>query len=243
MTRICPSCGRETKVVVRGLCPECYVRHYGILSIEEKHEYEICRYCGSIRIKGKWIQVHSFHEAVNNIAYYIVRRSIDHAMRTGSYAKNIKLERIEYETMPNWSTKISLHIKADIDDVPVREIKIITIRLRPSICPLCKVRVSGEYDTVLQIRGKYDPDKLENNIYMEILKLGLSRSFVDLVRIKKQINVYFSDRGSALKLAKSLSKYYKSKISGIEHEQVTVTSSGKKRTRKTVTLHLNDTAS
>ncbi|MEB3759476.1 MAG: 60S ribosomal export protein NMD3 [Desulfurococcales archaeon] len=243
MTRICPSCGRETRIVVRGLCPECYVRHYGILSIEEKHEYEICRYCGSIRIKGRWIQVNSFQEAINNIVHYIVKRSIEHAMRTGSYAKNIKLERIEYETMPNWSTKISLHIKAVIDDVPVREIKTITVRLRPSICPLCKVRVSGEYDTVLQIRGRYDPDQLENNIYMEILKLGLTRSFVDLVRIKKQINIYFSDKGSALKLAKSLSKYYKSKISGIEHEEVTITSSGKKRTRKTVTLHLDDKTS
>jgi len=240
MTRICPSCGRETQTVVRGLCPECYVRHYGILAIEEKYEYEICRYCGSIRIKGRWIQVNSFHEAINNIANHIVRRSIEHAMRTGSYAKNIALERIEYETLPNWSTRISLHIKAVIDDVPVRESKTITVRLKPSICPLCKVRISGEYDTVLQLRGKYDPDKLENNIYMEILKLGLTRSFVDLVRIKKQINVYFSDKGSALKLAKSLSKYYKSRISRIEHEEVTVTSSGKKRTRKTVTLHLED---
>ncbi len=238
MSKICANCGRETNILIKGLCPKCYVKNYGIIQLPLRGEFEICKYCGSVRVGNKWIQVNSFQQAIETIIQYLIKKSIKQASHKEQIFTNISLARITYNTLPNWRTHITLDITAETHGYPVTETKNIIIQLKPTICPVCKIRVSGEYDTVLQIRGIYDPETLEEQIYLTILEQGLGKSFVDLIRTKDQINVYFSNKGAARKLAKRLIKMYGGSLSQLEYEDVTVSSQGKRRSRKTLTLYL-----
>ncbi len=230
--RICPLCGRETGVVVGGMCPQCYADRFGIVVLPDRVSFDICRYCGSIRLGNRWVQVSSFDEAIDAAINYIISKRMKNTI-----FNNIKIKIIKYETKPNWTTRANIIIIGEYNGAMATQNANITIHLKPTICPLCKTRISGEYDTLLQIRGEI-PHDVEDTIMREIQKMKLERQLVDIIESKKGLDVYFTNLGAARKIAKRLSKLYKGRIEGVEYEDVTISRTGLHRTRKTLRLRL-----
>ncbi|MCE4625369.1 MAG: 60S ribosomal export protein NMD3 [Desulfurococcales archaeon] len=234
--RICPRCGRSTNVVIRGLCPQCYAETYGIVRIPSEIEIEVCRYCGSIRLGRKWAPSGSFEESIQLIASHLLQNARKDPNFTG-----YRIEELRYETLPNWRTKIELIITAYHGDVRVRVVYPLVIRLKPSVCPVCKTRVSGEYDTLLQVRprgSKTKGEELEDVILQEALRSGLGGQLVDIIRVGDGVDVYFTNAGAARKLARRLINMYGGSLSQPVYEYVTITSTGKRRARKTMVLRI-----
>ncbi len=237
--RVCPRCGRRVETVIDGLCPQCYAETRGIARLPDRYEVEVCRYCGSIRIGGRWVQVSSFQEAVETVVAYLLRRA-----RKDPRFEDVGIARVRYETLPNWRTIVEAAIRGRAGGVEAVQRTRITVLLRASVCPVCKTRVSGEYDTVLQIRGLrragVESGELEERVIAEAERLGLQRSLVDVISHRDGVDVYFTDQGSARKLAKRLANIYGGRIGRARYESVTVSSTGLSRSRKTITLRLED---
>ncbi|NOZ30641.1 MAG: hypothetical protein GXO68_01650 [Crenarchaeota archaeon] len=228
----CPRCGRQVDFLVGRVCSSCFAETYGLADIPSTAEATICRYCGSIRIGGRWIHVRSFDEAIGTLAAYLVEKA-----KPVEPIERVVLVSIDYETLPNWSTRVKLSLKGVYRGRSIQGYQSITVRLRPSICPLCKTRISGEYDTVLQIRGA-DSEYLEKLVESVLRKLEIYEQVVDIIPGKNGLDVYFTNAGAARKVAKELAKITGGKITVPEYEYVGIDSSGRRRTRKTLVLRV-----
>jgi nonsense-mediated mRNA decay protein 3 len=193
---------------------------------------EVCRYCGSIRLGSRWVPASSFEEAVLAIAQHLVRKA-----KPIEPLESVELVGVDYESLPNWLTRIRLHLRGSYRGVEIEGFQTVEIKLKPSVCPVCKIRVSGEYDTLVQVRGG-DPEEIERVIEAEIVKNDLLPHFVDIIRGKHGVDVYFTHQGAARKLTRALSRYYEIEVHTPVHENVGIESTGKRRSRKTIVIRL-----
>lgn len=232
MKLVCPRCGREVDFLVGRVCSMCFVELYGLARLQERVEAEICRYCGAVRLGGRWVQVYSFGGAVEALARYLVSKA-----RPVEPLERVELARVEYDTLPNWRTRIQLKLNGVYRGHVVEGSQELTVRLKPSVCTLCKTRVSGEYDTVLQVRGA-DPELLEEKVGEVIERLGIHRQTVDLIPGRNGVDVYFTNTGAARKVARELSKLLGGAVTVPRYEEVGVDASGRRRGRKTLVLRV-----
>jgi len=230
----CPRCGREARVLVGGLCPSCFAEVHGLARLPQRVEVEICRYCYSVRLGGRWVPVSSFEEAV----WLATSRAVERA-RPMDPLEGVELVGVDYETLPNWSTRVSLRLRGRYRGLAVEGTQQLLVRFKATVCPVCKVRVSGEYDTVLQVRGG-DPGRVEGEVYRIIGEEGLAGQTVDLIRTRDGVDVYFTNPGAARKLAKRLRNRVGGRIEGVHHETVGRNSRGRMRSRRTMVLRIED---
>ncbi len=228
----CPRCGKETDILIRGLCPKCFTEVYGLIKISPRLRVKICRYCGSIKLGGKWTSTSSFEEAIEKIIKYELSRA-----KPVEPVEKVYLLGINYISNPNWTTRILLTLEGIYKKYRLTAKKEVEIQLEPSICPTCKIRVSGEYDTLLQIRGG-DTKELYKQVENIIWKSGLFAQLVDIIENKKGVDVYFTNMGAARKLSKELKKFYILRVYRVAHENVGIQSSGKPRSRKTLVIRI-----
>ncbi|MCE4600274.1 MAG: 60S ribosomal export protein NMD3 [Desulfurococcales archaeon] len=228
----CPRCGRMVDRLVRGVCPRCFAEKYGVASLPSTVRVEACRYCGAVRLGGRWIHASSFHEAVEAIARYVVERT-----KPVEPLEDVELAGIEYESSPNWTTRLTLHLASHYRGVTITGRAGILVQIKSSICPVCKIRVSGEYDTVLQIRGARG-EALRRGVEEGLANAGLQEQLVDIIESRDGIDVYFTNKGAARKLARELSRRFKARLYEVVHETVGVDSSGRRRSRKTLVLRI-----
>jgi len=230
----CPRCGRETRVLVGGLCPSCFAETRGLARLPRRVEAEICRYCYSVRLGGRWAPVSSFEKAV----WLVASRAVERA-RPVEPLEGVELSGLDYETLPNWSTRVTLRLRGSYRGLTVEGPQQLLVRFRASVCPVCKVRVSGEYDTVLQVRGG-DPEVVEGEVYRIIGEEGLAGQTVDLIRTRDGVDVYFTNPGAARKLAKRLRNRVGGRLEGVHHETVGRNARGRMRSRRTMVLRIED---
>jgi nonsense-mediated mRNA decay protein 3 len=230
---ICARCGREADRLIRGLCPTCFSEAYGVVRIPETLQGEVCRYCGSVRVAGRWVPAGSFEAAVQAIIEWWFGRAkpVEPLIR-------VKLASVEALSKPDWLTRVALLVEGeDEGGVKVQAKVLVKVQLKPSICPTCKTRVSGEYDTVLQLRGGY-PSMLEKLALEVIEEAGVGADAVDLIRTRDGVDVYFTHRGAASRVVRALKRRGLVESVGRADEYVGVTSTGKRRTRKTIIVRI-----
>ncbi len=226
----CAGCGVDVERLILGLCSDCYRRRHGVANPPTSLEAQICRYCGSIRVSGKWVKVGSFREAVETLVYSSLSR-----LRPSYPLERVMVRTLRYDTKPDWTTRITVELVGVYKDVGVIDYVGITVKLKPSICPTCKTRLSGEYDVLVQIRGS---GVNEEEIFEVLSTAGLAERTIDVIKDKDGVNVYFTDMGAASRLAKALRRRYRISIGRVEHEHVGLTRKGKKRSRKTLTIRI-----
>jgi len=232
---ICPRCGRETEFLIDGLCPKCYAEVKGPELIPNTIEAEVCRYCGAVRLGFKWVETEGSFES-------IIMKVIEHEIRKvaekSGVINNIELKDVIFETEPNWTTRLVLVLAGTVRSEKVEWKKPTTVRLNPSICPKCITKISGEYDTVVQLRGDLRPEILERDIIDLIERTVILNDLIDIIRHKEGVNVYFSHIGAARKFIKIILKKYEASWKGPYREIIGTNSSGKNRTRNTFVVRI-----
>ncbi len=229
---LCAGCGIDVEELILGLCSSCYKRKYGVARIPKQLESHVCRYCGSIRISGRWRRVNSFNEAIETLVYSGLSK-----LKPSYPLERVIIRSIRYKTKPDWRTRLDVEIVGVYRGISIIDDAEVIVRLKPSICPSCKIKLSGEYDVLVQIRGAYVE---EDQIIRLLSNAGLLGRTIDIIQSKDGLNVYLEDMGAASKLARLLEKRYKVKISRVEHEHVGLTRKGKKRSRKTLTIRIEE---
>ncbi|MCE4602840.1 MAG: 60S ribosomal export protein NMD3 [Desulfurococcales archaeon] len=231
MARTCPQCGMNVEVTISGVCPSCFSMTYGVAKLPGRVEARICRYCGRVRIGGRWFRAESFAEAVEAVARYEASKA-----KPVPPLHNVALEGVEFTTRPNWTTRVSLKLASTYRGARLANTVEIVVTLKPSICPLCKTRVSGEYDTLLNLLDA--PEDMEDEVVEAVLSLGLEAQLVDIIRVREGLGVYLTNRGAASKLLRSLSRRYRVVRLGMAHEDVGIDSSGRRRARTTINVRI-----
>ncbi len=228
--RICPGCGRTSELFVEGLCPDCFSSRKPLVrGLPQSISAELCRICGSVRVKGRWLQARGFDDAVR-----IVVESMQ--LKPLPPIEDARISGLQFETIPDWRTRVRLKIEGRVGSAKLSQEVLITVSLKPSICPTCTIRRSGEYDTLVQVRGEGDLVKL---VEKALEKLGEWSSLVEVVESGEGVDVYFTHRGAASRFLKMLSRLAKVKsISSIEHELVGLSSSGRPRSRKSIVIRV-----
>jgi len=228
---VCARCGVEAEILIKGLCPKCFPEVYGIAYIQHRIVVEACRYCGRIRLGGRWIPVIGFREAVISAIEYSSSK-----LKPVEPLESVRITDIVFLTEPDWSTRVYLKLEGRYKGVNITGGGEAVVRLKPSICPLCKVRVSGEYDTVVTISRA--PDNMESILHEIIRREGIQNQLVDVIWVKDRLNVYFTNKGAASKLVKGLKKRFKIRVGRLEYEDVGITRMGKRRTRKSINVEV-----
>jgi len=227
-TRFCASCGKRSELLIRGLCPECFARHYGVVrGLESRWRFEVCRFCGRVRVGGRWVEAGSFHAILETVVPYIVGR-----LRPVEPLEFVSLEEWEAITEPDWRTRLVLRLAATYQGLRVTLHAETAVELEPSICPICEVRQSGEYDTVVQLRG-LPSEELRRLTEQALQESMIWESLVDVVESRDGIDVYFTHRGAANRFVKAVTRLRSARVQGPLHEVVGSTRTGKIRTRKT----------
>ncbi len=230
---ICPRCGRRTRILIEGLCPKCYAELKGPQIVPSFIEAEVCRYCGSVRLGYKWVETKGSFEDV-------IMKVLDHQLRSiknHEIIKDISLKEVNFLTKPNWTTKLLLSFEGNVAGEKVDWKVALTVRLRPSICPKCITRISGEYDTLVQIRGAV-PNDMERKVPEIAEVAGVINDMVDIIGEKEGVDVFFTHIGAARKFIKEMSRRYKISWKGPYREAIGISSSGKKRSRNTFVVRI-----
>ncbi|GAB6148161.1 NMD3-related protein [Stetteria hydrogenophila] len=229
---VCARCGREADRLIRGLCPSCFAEVYGVARIPGVLRGEVCRYCGSVRIAGRWVPAGSFEAAIDAVVRWQASKA-----RPVEPLVEARLASWEALSKPDWRTRVALNLEGrTAEGVVVRARVPVVVQLKPSICPTCKTRVSGEYDTVLQLRGG-DPGALERLAVEALTEAGVEGDTVDLIKSKDGVDVYFTHRGAASRLVRILKRRGLVETVGRAEEYVGLTSTGR-RTRKTLIVRV-----
>ncbi len=232
--RICPRCGRETSAVIRGLCPRCFAEVYGVARVPREVRVEACRYCGAVRLGGRWVDSGgTFEGAVDSVVRWLSER-----LQPVEPLAGVRVESWEALTRPDWSTRILLRLRGwTRGGVEVEGEAVTTVRLEPSICPRCKTRVSGEYEVLVQVRGA-PAGRLSRLVEEAVRRAGVGDAVIEVSESRDGVDAYLTHRGAARRLLKALQRLAPLRVAGPYREFVGLTSRGKRRTRDTYVARL-----
>ncbi len=234
----CIKCGRTGTPLIEGMCPKCWLEENRLASIPNTLEVDYCRLCGSIRLHGKWIDTYSMGEAILKV--------IDAYMKNIKPSKQIiefvRVESVEFITQPSWRTIVKVTISAKVQGLTLVNDYDVEVRLRPSICPRCIMRRSGDYEALIQIRAsKKQLSKLRRivKIVEKHLTDDVARDIVNVIDNGHRIDVLFFSKGSAHKFV-ALMKRYGDFIEHKSYEDVGIGKGGSRRKRMIISLHLKE---
>ena len=222
-------------MVIRSLCPDCYAKRYPVArNLIREIEVYICRSCGATRLSGKWIRSYSFSDAIEKVVNNLAEK-----IKPEPPIERVYIYDWTLDTEPDWRTKISLKLHYFYKGFRFETFSSITIRFKPTVCPDCIIKRSREYDTLVQVRGDLGLADMAKIVNEALKGLGEWSSLIEVIETGRGIDVYFSHRGAASRFIRILKRFgVVASVSGVSHETVGFTSSGKIRSRKTIVVRL-----
>lgn len=194
MRKFCPKCGKPTEEFYDNLCLDCFLQK---LNIEENLPKEIeinqCPLCREFFIKNKISTKQKIVEDIlkketKKIGVGIVSIKIDDNVIKFQYELRVNNTMIERESS-------------------------IKLKIRKKYCNPCRLRLSGYYEAVLQIR-KVDKKKLEM-IYEMIERSRKRNKFAFIskeVKLKNGLDIYVGSKGVARKIARICRKNFGAEV-------------------------------
>ncbi len=240
MSSVCARCGRrlEPGKHVGALCIDCFLETTKLLCIDERIEFEYCKYCGSIRVGHKWIDGGDLGEASRKFVEWYVGNRVKPC--TG-YVREYVLEDVYAETIPSWRTvyRLTFGVLLEGVDGAVRQSYRVVVYARPTVCPMCKDIRGGDYNVLIQLRGA-NPKKLATSL-SDLFSSDnhVTTSIIDIVELRNGADILLSDRGSASRIIKELRKHFYVKVLATG-EDVGVSSRGRMRRRLVYSVRLRE---
>jgi nonsense-mediated mRNA decay protein 3 len=218
-------------VFIGSLCLNCYVKLNKLLCVPQRLVFDYCRFCGAIRVGYRWLEGGELEEAVVRYAETVLAS----VKPCSDYVTSYKLARIEPLTEVSWRTMVRAHYSIQLSgEVWVEQAYDVEVRANPSICPSCHMARGGDYNVVVQLRGKLSSE-LVRRIAKKLDELG--GKVIDVVERDKGIDVLLEDRSAASRLLKELRKYARLRIK-YSGEDVGVGSTGRLRRRLVISVRV-----
>ncbi|MEB3851483.1 MAG: 60S ribosomal export protein NMD3, partial [Desulfurococcales archaeon] len=211
---------------------------YGIARLPAVVEVEVCRHCGAVRLGHRWLPSGgTFEGALERVLEWLASR-----LEPVEPLEAAEVAGYTLRSEPNWTTRLALRVRGAGPGGVEAEAEVpLTVRLRPTICPRCKVQVSGEYQVLVQVRA---PRRLRGRL-MGLVEEAAARSgvggdVIEAVETRDGVDVYLTHRGAASRLLSALRRVAPLRVTGPHREYVGITSRGKRRTRDTYVARIEE---
>ncbi|AEM39229.1 NMD3 family protein [Pyrolobus fumarii 1A] len=234
----CIRCGRRiaaSEPVIDGMCLECFLEERKLVEIPGRLDFEYCRSCGAIRYGYRWVEQLPLEEASRRYLELYLSERVKPAHALVEDVKIVNIEPLQY---PSWRSVYRVVVEARLKGVeePVRQEYVVEVRAVPSLCPACKNDRGGDYNVLVQVRGRIDAKLVE--VLGRILDSGrVAPWVVDIIEDKRGIDILLRDRGAASRIVSELSKYFVVDVKR-SAETVGMTSTGIERRRLTISVRV-----
>ncbi len=249
MRRFCYRCGSlegEQNPLIGGLCRKCLEKQklveLGDLNLT------MCRKCGAIRVKGGWMEL-DFESGVRETIMDKIKvarlegESLTFVPLSQSGGSSVNVEIKGNTNKANVTVTVYLKLSPEQGE-PILQTVHPRLKIEKQVCPICRLKDSGYYEAILQVRGV--PEDEEERV-MRILEEETwvaqtedRRSFITRVQeTRSGFDLYVSSLGLARRLARALKKIYDVHIQ--ESSKLVGVRNGRRRYRTSVLVRLKST--
>ncbi len=235
----CIRCGRRLEPgepILDGMCLECFLEEKKLADIPAKLEFEYCKSCGAIRYGHRWLEPSILEEASKRyLELYLGER----LRPLHPLVEELRVADIEPLHTPSWRSLYRVVIEARLRGVekPVRQEYVVEVRAIPSLCPACKNDRGGDYNVVVQVRGRLDNPRLVEVLGRVLDSERVAPWVVDVIEDKRGVDILLRDRGAANRIVSELSKHFVLEVKR-SAETVGITSTGVERRRLAISVRV-----
>jgi nonsense-mediated mRNA decay protein 3 len=204
----CYQCGKS-EVLIEGLCAECYIKQYHILTISTDISVRICAHCNAKFIEGKWIDANISHEE-------IIYRTIEDSIEINPSSENPIID-MNIIQMRGTIAESTVEATDTVFGKEVQEKHDVNVRLNKDVCPVCSKRNSNYYEAVIQIRSqlkkienkkKEEIDNFINKTLDKLYKKDKLAYISQKNEIKEGVDYYIGSLKSARKLSSAIQERF-----------------------------------
>lgn len=206
MRRICALCGKETEVLIEGLCPDCYRKTHPLARAKREFVGIVrCPSCGAILYKGRWVRDSTVIEK-------LILESIE-------YLGNVKSTTIENLGLRHGLNTSIVRVRGTIHDLISDYEEEVQVRVRYSeeLCPRCRDMVNERERAIIQVRSVVPMDEQLKKLIIDIVKRETTRDkersgFLRIDDSQGGFDIKLSDQGLARSIAHRIHKAIPSRI-------------------------------
>ncbi|MEM0277262.1 MAG: NMD3-related protein [Pyrobaculum sp.] len=210
MARVyCPHCGRLVDKLIEGMCEDCYIEKYPLITVKDKTLLK-CKYCGAVYLRGKWVR------ARKTGTEELVKRILAEKATVRGIVEKIDVQEI--------GNKLHLHVTVKGSPHPLIAERALAYQIEFSydndICIDCREMLSKREIALLQVRGtpRGLDDAMKKKIFQiveqELYKLKDKRIgyISDIKNTENGVDIYTTSAGLARHLAYVIHKHFPSQI-------------------------------
>lgn len=159
MRKICPVCGRETDILIEGLCPDCYRSTHRIIETPSNVQVLMCRGCGAYFINGRWVK------GIRNL-----QRLIESRIKVKGVVEGLEVrvfrDRARIKVRGKASELMPYSYEEDYE---------VKLTLQMDLCPSCRAELMEKEEAIIQLRliGG-DLNEVRERV-MDIVKVTLAK--------------------------------------------------------------------
>ena len=205
MRRVCALCGRETDILIEGLCPDCYRKTHPLVRVKRDFVGIVrCPSCGAILYKGRWVRDPRVIEK-------LILESLEYMGRV----TNTSIETLSLR--PGLNTAVvrvrgSVHeLISDYDE----EVQV-KVRYSEELCPRCRDMINERERAVVQVRSVIPMSGQLKKLIIDIVRKETIRDersgFLKVEDVGEGFDIKLSDQGLARTIAYKIHKAMPSKV-------------------------------
>ncbi|BDR93148.1 60S ribosomal export protein NMD3 [Vulcanisaeta souniana] len=206
MRRICALCGRETEILIEGLCPDCYRKTHPLARVKREFVGIVrCPSCGAILYKGRWVRDPRVIEK-------LILESIE-------YLGSVKSTSIESLGLRHGLNTSIVKIRGTVHDLISDYDEEVQIRVRygEELCPRCRDMINEKERAIIQVRSVIPMDNQLKRLIIDIVKKETMRDtersgFLRIDDAPGGFDIKLSDQGLARSIAHRIHKTIPSRV-------------------------------
>ncbi len=207
MARYCVKCGRELgeeTPIVNGLCPDCFLRDYGVFRETPVLDIVFCSKCGLWRYHGRWVQPLSIEE--------IIRRMV---LDNQQHYVNSGVEIIEVDEVSSihrvgrsfYEAVVKMHVL--LGSQAIYSVSgIVRFSVSKTVCPQCMRRASKSFNALVQVRsarGRLSDDE-KSYVRSVLQEPSIASDIVEVIETRNGFDVKMFSPVTARRLASIINR-------------------------------------
>lgn len=211
----CPECGSTDTEMINGICKNCFLKNFHLITIPEDISITVCKHCNAKLEEGKWKESYIPEEE-------IIYRTLERNIQLNSFCENEEIE-LEIDQMRGTIAECYIEATATVLGEKVSESYNVNVKIKHSVCPDCSKKTAGYYEAVIQLRAdnrELNSDEIANA--EEIIKRTIEKQskkdklayIPEVAKLKEGKDYYIG----SLKSAKKVAEHLKEELGGIIKE-------------------------
>lgn len=198
-------CGRETDILIEGLCPDCYRKTHPLARVKRDVVGIVrCPSCGAILYRGRWVKDPRVIEK-------LILESIEYMGRV----TNASIETLSLRHGLNTAVvkvRGSVHgLISDYDEeVNVR------VRYSEELCPRCRDMINERERAVIQVRSAVPMNGLLKRLIIDVVRKETIKNersgFLKIEDTEEGLDIKLSDQSLARSIAYKIHKAVPSRV-------------------------------